>query len=76
MLEVKLVDTPFPTACKITKIDETKLQNPSKYRRLIGILLYLTVTLPDITFTNQQLSQFMARPIDQHWKLGLRSSII
>lgn len=33
------------------------------YRRLIGRLLYLTVTWPDPTFVIQQLSQFMVMPI-------------
>lgn len=72
MLDPKPIDTPFPTAWKITKIEGTELPNPSKYKRLIGRLLYLTVTRPDIAFAIKQLSQFMDKPTNQHWKLGLR----
>lgn len=72
MLGAKLVDTLLPTGCKLTQLGGTTLSNPSKYRRLVGRLIYLTVTRPDIMFAVQQLSQFMATPTDQHWKLGLR----
>lgn len=66
MLDAKTVDAPFPTGCKITQTCGSDLSNLSKYRRLVGRLLYLTVTWPDITFAIQQLSQFMVKPTDQH----------
>ncbi|KAL4368236.1 hypothetical protein GQ457_05G021150 [Hibiscus cannabinus] len=36
------------------------------YRKLIGKLLYLTNTCPDILFVVQQLSQFLSAPTDIH----------
>ncbi|XP_017405966.1 uncharacterized mitochondrial protein AtMg00810-like [Vigna angularis] len=42
------------------------LDDPLPYRRLVGRLVYLTTTRPDITFVTQQLSQFMSKPTKTH----------
>ncbi|XP_068483218.1 secreted RxLR effector protein 161-like [Phaseolus vulgaris] len=42
------------------------------YRRLIGRLMYLTNTRPDITFFVQQLSQFLAKPTIVHYNAAIR----
>lgn len=42
------------------------IQNPSLYRSLVGKLLYLTFTHPDINFVVHLLSQFMQAPRVKH----------
>ncbi|XP_020979609.1 uncharacterized protein LOC110272115 [Arachis ipaensis] len=42
------------------------LSDPFVYRRLVGRLIYLTTTRPDIMYATQQLSQFMASPTESH----------
>ncbi|CAN1188910.1 Uncharacterized mitochondrial protein AtMg00810, partial [Linum perenne] len=52
--------------------DEVPLDDPSSYRRLIGRLIYLCTTRPDISFVVNYLSQFVSRPSDIHHKATLR----
>ncbi|KAK2999227.1 hypothetical protein RJ639_023968 [Escallonia herrerae] len=48
------------------------LSDPGPYRRLIGRLVYLTITRPDICYAVNVLSQFMQSPCSQHWDAALR----
>jgi len=52
--------------------DGSLLPDPASYRRLVGKLIYLTVTRPDITYTVHLLSQFMQSPTQQHYHIALR----
>ncbi|KAL2249557.1 UNVERIFIED_CONTAM: Retrovirus-related Pol polyprotein from transposon RE2 [Sesamum indicum] len=60
-------NTPLPTGIKLSSNDSEPLPEPSRYRRLIGRLLYLNFTRPDITYGVQQLSQFLHKPCQIHW---------
>ncbi|XP_018622559.1 secreted RxLR effector protein 161-like [Nicotiana tomentosiformis] len=51
--------------------DET-LRDPGKYQRLLGKLLYLTVTRPDIAYSVQTLSQFIQKPKRSHMEAAQR----
>ena len=62
----KLAKTLMDPNAKLSKYEGKTLQDPSSYRRLIGRLLYLTITRPDITFAVNRLSQFMAYPREPH----------
>lgn len=48
------------------------LEDVSKYRRLIGRLLYLCITRPDITFVVHKLSQYVSKPCIEHWQAAER----
>ncbi|GJW79007.1 putative RNA-directed DNA polymerase [Tanacetum coccineum] len=48
------------------------LDNVTEYQKLIGKLIYLTHTRPDISYSVHCLSQFMHKPLKSHLKVALR----
>lgn len=56
LLAARTVSTPMVKGTKLQQQDGKPLDNPEIYRRLIGRLLYLTTTRPDLSYAVQQLS--------------------
>ncbi|GJU97860.1 ribonuclease H-like domain-containing protein, partial [Tanacetum coccineum] len=48
------------------------LDNVTEYQKLIGKLIYLTHTRPDISYSVHCLSQFMHKPLKSHLKIALK----
>ncbi|KAL9227769.1 hypothetical protein vseg_003420 [Gypsophila vaccaria] len=46
--------------------------DPTQYRRLVGKLIYLTLTRPEISYVVHLLSWFMKAPSQSHWDAVLR----
>lgn len=65
-LGCKPVESPMLETTKVLYSDSPALVDVTSYRRLIGKLLYLTITRPDLTFVTQQLSQFVDSPTEAH----------
>ncbi|GKD84791.1 retrovirus-related pol polyprotein from transposon RE2 [Tanacetum coccineum] len=47
-------------------------EDPGQYRRLVGRLIYLCFTRPDLAYSVHVLSQFMQNPQIEHWEAAIR----
>ncbi|KAK4387768.1 Retrovirus-related Pol polyprotein from transposon RE2 [Sesamum angolense] len=72
MESCKTVITPLVTGEKYQKEDGSQKFDGSIYRSLIGSLLYLTATRPDIMFATSLLSRFMQSPSQVHYAAAKR----
>ncbi|XP_016192929.1 uncharacterized protein LOC107633845 [Arachis ipaensis] len=72
LLGAKLASVPMDNSTKLHQDSSHLLPDPLIYRRLVGRLLYLTITWSDITYATQQLSQFMAFPTESHFHAANR----
>jgi len=62
---------PMAKGFKLSIEEGTLLPNPEAYRRIVGRLLYLTLTRPDISYAVQHLSQFLQAPKKPHYDAAL-----
>nr|GEW60894.1 retrovirus-related Pol polyprotein from transposon TNT 1-94 [Tanacetum cinerariifolium] len=60
------VDTPMVEKSKLDEDKEGKAVDPSHYRGMIGTLLYLIASRPDIQFTICMCARYQARPTEKH----------
>lgn len=72
LLGVKPTKVPMEPDLVLTTTGSDALKEPSRYRRLIGKLIYLTITRPEITYAVNTLSQFMQEPKLHHLKAAHR----
>ncbi|KAB2608298.1 hypothetical protein D8674_011466 [Pyrus ussuriensis x Pyrus communis] len=62
----KSVGTPLAANERLCKKDGSEAADESEYRKLVGSLLYLTATRPDIMFGTSLLARFMHGPTKKH----------
>ena len=72
LTDSKTVDTPVELNAHLTPTGRKPLSNPSLYRRLVGSLVYLTVTCPNISYAVHQVSQYLSAPRSTYYAVVLR----
>ncbi|GJZ93744.1 retrovirus-related pol polyprotein from transposon TNT 1-94, partial [Tanacetum coccineum] len=61
-----ILDTPMVEKSKLDEDKEGKAVDPSHYRGMIGTLLYLTASRPDLQFAICMCARYQARPTEKH----------
>ena len=72
MFNCKFANTPMNTGEKLRPHDETERADASLYRSLIGRLIYVTHSRPDVSFAIGVLSRFMHNPSRHHFGTAKR----
>ena len=66
MLDCKAMTTLMTTSLKLLNDDTSDAVDATLYRQIIGLLMYVTNTRPDICFAVNTLSQYMVNPKHVH----------
>ena len=66
MENCNLATTPVEPNLKLTKDHEGKKVNSTLYKQMVGSLMYLTATRPDIMYAVSLISRFMESPTKFH----------
>jgi len=72
MLECKPIATPIEPNAKMCAHEGKDLEDVTMYRQLVGSLIYLTQTRPDISFAVGVMSRYMHKPNKHHMEVVRR----
>jgi len=59
--------TPIVSNIQLSKDKGEPIENERQYRSIVGALQYVTITRPDITYSINKVSQYMHKPLSDHW---------
>ncbi|GJV21981.1 retrotransposon protein, putative, ty1-copia subclass [Tanacetum coccineum] len=60
------VDTPMVEKSKLDEDTQGKAIDPTHYRGMVGTLMYLTASRPDLTFVVCMCARYQAKPTEKH----------
>ena len=66
--DCKPIATPMETGLKLSLHDVGDHFDVTLYQQLVGCLIYVCITRPDIQFVVSQVSRFMHSPGSKHWQ--------
>nr|GEX94569.1 retrovirus-related Pol polyprotein from transposon TNT 1-94 [Tanacetum cinerariifolium] len=71
-----LVDTPMVEKSKLDEDPQGKVIDPTRYRRMIGTLMYLTSNRPDLVFVVCMCAQYQANLTEKHLHAEVENGVV
>ncbi|XP_059275216.1 uncharacterized mitochondrial protein AtMg00810-like [Lycium ferocissimum] len=72
MLDCQPIDTPIEQNHNLEELHDQVPTNKARYQRLVGRLMYLSHTRPDIAYAVSVVSRFMHNPSEVHMNAVIR----
>jgi len=72
MVDCNPLSTLMEQNLKLTSKEGNEFEDATKYRQLVGSLIYLITTRPNISFIAGIISRFMQKPCEGHWSTTKR----
>jgi hypothetical protein len=73
MMESNSVGSPIVPGFKISRNEDGNTVDETYYKQLVGSLMYLTATRPDMMFVICLISRYMTRPMEIHLQAAKRA---
>ncbi|PNX68838.1 putative copia-type protein, partial [Trifolium pratense] len=61
-----VVNSPIVPGCKVSKDEIGKQTDATKYKQIVGCLMYLLATRPDLAFSVCLIARYTDKPTDMH----------
>ena len=71
MADYESVSTPLDRTVKL-RLDSGKVYDSKRFQQIVGSLIYWTITRSDLSYAVSVISQFMARPTEEHLQCAQR----
>ena len=72
MFESKLVNSPIVPSFKMSRDDHGVTVDETYFKQMVGSLMYLTATRPDMMFSISLISRYMAKRTELHLQAAKR----
>ena len=66
MFESKSISSPIVPGFKMSRDDDGVAVDATNFKQMVGSLMYLTATRPDIMFSAILISRYMVKPTELH----------
>ncbi|GAA0162208.1 transmembrane signal receptor [Lithospermum erythrorhizon] len=73
MMECNSVNNPIAPGVQVDKDPQENAVDETLFKQIVGSMMYLTATRPDLMYVTSLISRYMARPTEVHMQIAKRA---